>query len=82
MCKKEKSQIRLAVRSSLILALEVAFFSKLIIVDKDGLIRIISWIYHFRAATSGLLITFTNSLDPDQDRPSVGPDLDPNSLTL
>ena len=29
-----------------------------------------------------LLITFANRLDPDQDRQSVGPDLDPNGLTL
>ena len=29
-----------------------------------------------------LLLTFTNSLDPDQDRHSVGSDLDPNPLTL
>ena len=29
-----------------------------------------------------LLITFTNSLDPDQARQNVGPDLDPNCLTL
>ena len=29
-----------------------------------------------------LLITFANSLDPDQDRQNVGPDLDPNRLTL
>ena len=29
-----------------------------------------------------LLITFANSLDPDQDRQKVGPDLDPNCLTL
>ena len=29
-----------------------------------------------------MLITFANSLDPDQDRHSVGPDLDPNCLTL
>ena len=28
-----------------------------------------------------LLITFANSLDPDQDRRFVGPDLDPNHLT-
>ena len=27
------------------------------------------------------LITFANSLDPDQARPNVGPDLDPNCLT-
>ena len=29
-----------------------------------------------------LLITFANSLDPDQARQQVGPDLDPNCLTL
>ena len=29
-----------------------------------------------------LLITFANSLDPDQDRQNVGPDLNPNGLTL
>ena len=29
-----------------------------------------------------LLITFANSLDPDQDRHYVGPDLDPNRLIL
>ena len=29
-----------------------------------------------------LLITFANSLDPDQDRKNVGPDLNPNSFTL
>ena len=28
-----------------------------------------------------LLITFVNSLDPDQDRQYVGPDLDSNCLT-
>ena len=27
-------------------------------------------------------ITFANSLDPDQARQNVGPDLDPNCLTL
>ena len=27
-------------------------------------------------------MTFANSLDPDQDRHSVGPDLDPNRLTI
>ena len=31
---------------------------------------------------SVLLITFANSLDPDQARQNVGPDLDPNWLTL
>ena len=29
-----------------------------------------------------LLINFTNSIDPDQDQHNVGPDLDPNRLTL
>ena len=29
-----------------------------------------------------LLITFANSSDPDQARQNVGPDLDPNCLTL
>ena len=29
-----------------------------------------------------LMIIFANSLDPDQDRQNVGPDLDPNCLTL
>ena len=29
-----------------------------------------------------LLITFANSLDPDQDLQNVGPDLDPNRLAL
>ena len=29
-----------------------------------------------------LQITFANGLDPDQDRHNVGPDLDPNRLTL
>ena len=29
-----------------------------------------------------LLINFANSLDPDQARQNVGPDLDPNRLTL
>ena len=29
-----------------------------------------------------LLITFANSLDPDEDQQKVGPDLDQNHLTL
>ena len=29
-----------------------------------------------------LLITLANSLEPNQDRENVGPDLDPNSLPL
>ena len=31
---------------------------------------------------SHLVITFVNSLDPDQARQNVGPDQDPNCLTL
>ena len=34
------------------------------------------------AAICHLLITFAYSLDPDQDQQNVGPDLDPNRLTL
>ena len=34
------------------------------------------------AAFFCLLITFANSLDADQDRQNVGPDLDPTCLTL
>ena len=30
------------------------------------------------AATCRLLITFANSLDPDQDRQNIGPNPDPN----
>ena len=42
---------------------------------------------HFNSfPTSGdfsrLMITFANSLDPDQVRQNVGPDLDPNCLTV
>ena len=33
-------------------------------------------------ALSLLAATSANSLDPDQDRQNVGPDLGPNSLTL
>ena len=32
--------------------------------------------------TCHLLISFANSLDSDQDRQNVGPDLDPNRLTV
>ena len=34
------------------------------------------------AIYSRLLIIFVNSLNPDQDRQNVGPDLDPKCLTL
>ena len=31
---------------------------------------------------SCLLVMFANSLDPDQDRQNISPDLNPNQLTL
>ena len=34
------------------------------------------------ASCCRLLINFSNSFDPDQDQQNVGPDLDPNCLTL
>ena len=37
---------------------------------------------HLLVVTCRLLITFLNSLDPDQARLIFGPDLDPNHLTL
>ena len=37
--------------------------------------------YSFCGNFCRLLIAFANSLDPDQDRHLVGPDLDPNYLT-
>ena len=41
------------------------------------------WVNSFlaRGVFCHLIITFANSLDPDQDRQNVGPDLDPNSVT-
>ena len=36
---------------------------------------------HARSNFCCLLVTFANSLDPDQARQNVGPDLDPNCLT-
>ena len=39
--------------------------------------------YSFHASGNFcLLITFANSLDPDQDQQNIGPDLDPKSLKL
>ena len=35
-----------------------------------------------RGNLCSLLITFANSLEPDQDQQNLGPDLDPNRLTL
>ena len=34
------------------------------------------------ATSKEMLKTFANSLDPNQDRQNVGPDLDPNRLIL
>ena len=61
--------------------------------SKDSLGRdVLEWSFsdvldHFKSfLASGdfccLLITFANRLDPVQDRQNVGPDLDPNGLTL
>ena len=48
--------------------------------------QIMSMAYHsYPFLASGdqpLLITFANSLDPDQGQQNVGPDPDPNHLTL
>ena len=43
-----------------------------------------AFFYYFLASDDFCrrLITFANSLDPDQDRHYVGPDLDPNRLTF
>ena len=51
--------------------------------DKNTYIHV-HIIYSFLASGNfrHLLITFANSLDPDQDRGTVGPDLDSNCLTL
>ena len=38
-----------------------------------------NWLF---ISKGSLLITIANSLDPDQAQHNVGPDLDPNSLTL
>ena len=38
--------------------------------------------FHASDNVCRLLITFANSFDPDQARHIVGPDLDPNCLTL
>ena len=50
--------------------------------------QIVLWMYHNSNSlpVSGdfcrLLIIFANSLDPGQAHKNVGPDLDPNCLTL
>ena len=40
------------------------------------------WQFNSLLVSPGLLITFANSLDPDQARHFVGPDLGPICLTL
>ena len=40
------------------------------------------WLYVLFVLFCRFLITFANSLDPDQDRQNVGLDLDPNCLTF
>ena len=44
--------------------------------------EVILGVLSFTLSFCRVLITFANSLDPDKDRHSVGPDLDPNCLTL
>ena len=38
--------------------------------------------FHASGDFCRLLITFANSLEPDQDRQNVGPDLDPHRFTV
>ena len=48
------------------------------------------WVWHLSLTPTSLssvfyrllMITFANSLGPDQDRQNIGPDLDPNPVTL
>ena len=47
--------------------------------NKENIVRIT---LSLPGVTCRLLITLANSLDPDQDGHSVGPDLDPSCLTL
>ena len=54
-------------------------------VQNSSILDRCTWVLNSFLASShycGLLIIFSNSLDPDQDRQNVGPDLDPNCLTL
>ena len=57
---------------------------KRMLIESRKLIETVSKINPFLASGDfcPLLITFANSLDPDQDRHNVDPDLDPNRLTL
>ena len=50
--------------------------------DKDSLNKVGINTTHASVGFLCLLITFANSLDPDQARQNVGPDLDPNYLIL
>ena len=61
-------------------------FGSLVFMSSRG--SMLSWVAHEKPV-SLLVMTFVvfwyffaNSLDPDQDQHSVGPDLDPNRLTL
>ena len=51
-------------------------------IKPDGRIHYIHKFSYFHASGDfhRLLITFASSLDPDQDRQNVGPDLDQNCL--
>ena len=49
--------------------------------SRKGLFKILSS-FLYSGNFCNLLVTFANSLDPDQDRQNIGLDLDPNRLTL
>ena len=85
--KLQKRAERLA---QLSFAVNLVSISPYKVLETDNIIYIISnhmTCYMFNSLpTSGnfccLLITFANSLDPNQARQNIGPDLDPNCLTL
>ena len=57
----------------------------MILIHHTGKVTMATNLLHSLPASSKfccLLITFANSLDPDQARENVGPDLDPSCLTL
>ena len=61
---------------------ENIFFRKMFIVTEYAALRVTSFFASGDFRKMLIQITFANSLSPDQDRHSVGPDLDPNCLTI
>ena len=57
-------------------------FAIAIIATADYKLDIFSHERQWKCKHCCLLITFANSLDPDQARQDVGPDLDPHCLKL